>query len=160
MLDITKEFKDKVIKALLLQRKNFDGTDEKFVKLPYLGNKTQTSCKRGVVKLQGMDCLLGDDGEIYFGERLIRLMELVEGRQLDVYWLDANDGTVIKALVYLRGETQLICELLPKPTYSWSKIGRTPNDNANRELMSKYVNTIDGFMKKTQKRNRKFIDKR
>ncbi len=116
--------------------------------LPYLGYKTQTSCKVGIVKLQGMERLLGDDGEIYFGERLIRLMELVEGRQLDIYWLDANDGTVIKALVYLRGETQLICELLPKPTYSRSKIGRTPENNANRELMSKYANTIDGFMKK------------
>ena len=118
--------------------------------LPYLGYKTATSCNAGIVKLQGKEWLLGDDGEIYFGSKLITLMDKVESRELDIYWLDGNDGEIIKALVYLRNGNQLICEVLPKPTYSRAQISRTPQDNANRELMSKYSTTIEGFMR-TQK---------
>ena len=75
-------------------------------------------------------------------------MRRVEGQKIDIYWLDGNNGSIIKALVYIKD--QFICEALQKPVYSRSKIGRTADDEAQREIMSKYANTIDSYMR-TQK---------
>jgi len=113
--------------------------------LPYLGYKTATSCNAGIIKLQGREWLLGDKGEIYSGENLIALMKNVEGRKVDIYWLDKNDGDVMKALVYIND--QYMCEALAKPTYSRSKIGRSADDAEKRTIMSKYALTIDGYMR-------------
>jgi len=117
--------------------------------LPYLGYKTETSCHAGIMKLQGKEFLLGDNGSIYAGEKLITLMKTVEGQYIDIYWLDDNDGNVFKALVYIG--TQYICEALPKPVYSRAIIERTENDLEKREIMSKYATTVDGYMN-TQKK--------
>ncbi len=114
--------------------------------LPYLGYKTETSCNAGIIKLQGCEWLLGDKGKIYFSERLINLMKQVEGRKIDIYWLDGNKGDIIKALVYIKN--RYICEALPKPSYSRAQISRTPEDEANREIMNKYAATINGYMKR------------
>lgn len=117
--------------------------------IPYLGFKTATSCSVGMVKLQGHEFLLGDNGKIAFGEKLINLMIIVEGSGIDVYWLDGNDGQILKA--YAFNGDQYLCELIQKPTYNRATLEQTPADIENRELMSKYVATIDGFAKR--KRN-------
>ena len=117
--------------------------------LPYLGHKTTSSCNAGIILLDNGKCLLGDHGEIYTGERLINLMKRVEGKTIDIYWLDGNDGKILKALIYI-GD-QYICEALPKPSYQKAKIEQTPDDLAKREVMSKYAATIEGYM--TRKRN-------
>lgn len=117
--------------------------------LPHLGFATPTSVKTGIIKLQGSEFLLGDDGQIYTGEKLINLMKRVEGENVTVYWLDDDKGNVLKAIVYLG--TTCICEALPKPMYSRATAERTPEDEKAREIMSAYVATIDGYMK--QKRN-------
>lgn len=73
-------------------------------------------------------------------------MKLVEGKNITVFWLDDNYGKVLKALVYIG--TQYICEAIAKPTYSRSIAERTPQCEANREIMSKYEATINAFARK------------
>lgn len=116
--------------------------------LPYLGYKTSTSCRAGIIKLQNSEFLLGENSLISYGDELIRLMDKVEGKYLDVYWLDGNDGKVLKAIVYLRGENKYICEAVAKPGYKKARIEQTPIDLANREAMTKYVSTVEGFQRR------------
>lgn len=116
--------------------------------LPSLGYCTQTSCNVGQVLLNNGKFLIGDEGAMCYGERLIGLMDQIEGRELDVYWLDDNKGEVMKALVYLRNSDRCVCELIKKPTYSRASIEITEQDKANRTIMSHYENTINGYMKK------------
>lgn len=115
--------------------------------LPHLGYKTESSCNAGIIKLQGQQHLLGDKGEVYSGKNLINLMKLAEGRQLDIYWLDGNDGKIIKALVYIKGQTQYICEAVAKPRYSRAQVSRPEEENELRAIMSSYSNTITSYMK-------------
>lgn len=118
--------------------------------LPMLGYMTETSVKAGIIKLQRGEYLLGDNNEIYFGERLINLMKQVEGEKVNIYWLDGNDGQIIKALVY-QGD-RFICEAISKPTYNRARVEQTEEDLANRESMSKYVATIEGYMRNGAKK--------
>lgn len=121
--------------------------------IPMLGYKTQSSCRTGIVKLQGKEFLLGLNGVISVGDTLIDLMVQAEGRNVDVYWLDGNDGEVLKAFIYVGDK--YVCEAIAKPTYNRARIEQTPEDLVNRELMSKYVATIEGF----GRRQRQGIDK-
>jgi hypothetical protein len=115
--------------------------------LPHLGYKTQTSCKAGIIKLQGGEYLLGENGEVcVHAEKLISLMQRVEGNSIDVYWLDGNDSKVLKALVYIG--SQLICEAVAKPHYNRAKIEQTAADHQAREIMSKYVAIIEAYGKR------------
>lgn len=114
--------------------------------LPHLGYKTRTSANVGIMKLQGGEYLLGDKDTICTGENLINLMKLVEGREVDIYWLDDDDGKVFKALVFIG--TQYICEAIAKPSYNRARIEQTPQDLINRELMSSYVSTIEAYGRK------------
>jgi hypothetical protein len=111
--------------------------------IPQLGYKTQTSCNTGIIRLQNSEFLLGNNGLISTGDSLINFMCEIEGKNIDVYWLDGNNGQVLKAYVYKGG--QLICEAIAKPTYNRARIEQTSEDNANREMMSKYEATIRGF---------------
>jgi hypothetical protein len=114
--------------------------------LPHIGYRTETSCNVGIVRLQGQEFLLGDNGKIATGEKLVNLMKLAEGENVEIYWLDDNEGSVLKALVYIG--SQLICEAVAKPTYSRATAERTPQDLENRSLMSAYVATIESFGRK------------
>jgi hypothetical protein len=142
--------KDKTRWEVFMERQNpnLRPTNYKAI-LPYLGYKTQTSVHAGILKLQNREWLLGDEGQIYTGEKLIGLMQKVEGQNVDVYWLDGNDGSIIKALVYIN--SQLVCEALPKPSYARARIEMTDEDTKARELMSKYVATIDGYASRQKK---------
>lgn len=113
--------------------------------LPYLGYKETTSVNAGIIKLQHKEFLLGDEGQVYVGEKLINLMKQVEGREVTAYWLDGNEGEVLKVVLFL-GDV-CVCEAIPKPTYSRATIERTPEAEHARELMSSYVATIEGFMR-------------
>jgi hypothetical protein len=117
--------------------------------LPYIGWETKSTCNTGIIKLQSSEWLLGDCGEIYFGENLIKLLVQCEGQNVDMYWLDDNEGNVMKALVYMGN--QYICEALPKPMHSRAKVEQTDEDLRNFEIMSKYVATINGYMNKSMK---------
>ena len=118
--------------------------------LPYLGYKRATSCNVGIIRLQGCEFLLGENGEVCVNsERLISFMKRVEGNSVDVYWLDGNDGKVLKALVYI-GDL-LICEAVAKPHYNRAKIEQTAEDHAAREIMSKYVAIIEAYGRSRKK---------
>ena len=119
--------------------------------LPYIGHKTETSCKAGTIKLQRKEYFLGLDGKITTGDKLIELLELVEGKELDVYWLDDNDGEVMKALVYQRGGDRIMCEAILKPKFHRAKIEQTSEDRKNMGLVMAYINTIQGFSSKRKK---------
>ncbi|EOA54207.1 hypothetical protein HMPREF1214_04171 [Bacteroides sp. HPS0048] len=114
--------------------------------LPYIGYKTETSCKAGTIKLQRKEFFLGLNGKISTGEELISLMELVEGKELDVYWLDGNNGEVLRALVYQRGGNHMVCEAHIKPTFHRAKIEQTAQDRENMSLVMSYIQTINGYI--------------
>jgi hypothetical protein len=112
--------------------------------LPHLGYATKTTVKTGILKLQGKEFLLGVEGKISVGEQLISLMRRLEGDSVTVYWLDGNDGEVLKAIIYINDT--YICDAVAKPMYSRSAAEFTDEDKQAREIMSAYVATIDGYM--------------
>lgn len=114
--------------------------------LPYIGYKTESSCNTGTIKLQRKEFFLGIDGEITTGDELISLLELLEGKEVDVYWLDDNEGNVMKALVYLRGGERCICEAIQKPKFHRAKIEQTAEDRKNMGLVMAYINTFSGYI--------------
>jgi hypothetical protein len=77
-------------------------------------------------------------------------MKQAEGEELDIYWLDLEDGTIIKALVYLRDTDQYICEAVLQPQSVRGELESTPADKEAFELMAKYKKTITSFMKGAQ----------
>lgn len=111
--------------------------------LPYLGMKEPSSVNAGIMNFRRSKFLLGLDGVICTGDKLINMMMQVEGRDVDIYWLDDNFGEVLKAHIYI-GD-QFICEAIEQPGYNRARIEQTKEDIINRELMSKYTNTIDSF---------------
>ena len=114
--------------------------------LPYIGWKTETSCNVGQIRLQNQMFLIGENGKELYSDQLSAIMEQIEGRELDVYWLDANDGSVLKALVYLRKSDRYICEAIAKPTYNRSRAEQTSTDDDSRTRMSKYVASVEGYI--------------
>jgi len=131
--------------------------------LPYLGYKTQTSCGlNGIINLNNKEYLLGLDGEVLLGDDLITMMKIVAGEKIDIYWLDGDNGEVIKALVFLRNTDRIICEAVIKPTYNRASLERTERDKNNYEIMSAYVATIEGYARRkaTQLTNLIVIDNR
>jgi hypothetical protein len=120
--------------------------------LPYLGYKTQTSCNTGIIRLNNTECLIGENGSLAFSDRLISLMSQIEGKDLDIYWLDDNNSKVLKALVYLRGTDRCVCEAVSKPVYNRARIEQTPADLEARTQMSKYVASVDGFINSSRRK--------
>jgi len=121
--------------------------------LPYIGRETKTSVKTGIVKLQNELFLLGHYSQVATGEKLINLMKQIEGEQVTIYWLDDNEGKVLKALIFLG--SRYVCEAIEKPKPNRAKIEQTDKDLADFAIMSAYVATIESFGR-TQ---RKAIDK-
>ncbi len=141
-------YTDKTRFEVFLERQNPDLKETNYRSiLTGLGFKSSTSCNNGIIKLQGREWLIGSNDAILTGEALINTMNRVEGEGLDVYWIDDNDGNVMKAYAYLHGETKMMCQLIAKPTYNRARIEQTPADMENRELMSKYVATIEAYNK-------------
>ena len=112
----------------------------------YLGRKTRTVCKNGIINLQYNTWFLADKGEYVFGEQLLKLLQLAEGKQLDIYWLAGNDGEVIKAFAY-RGK-KYICELLPQPAYKWRKEEQSEQDLIKLSIVRNYNKTVLDYIRK------------
>ncbi|WP_264520356.1 hypothetical protein [Flavobacterium sp. N1994] len=120
--------------------------------LPHIGFKTETSCQVGYVSLQGKKRAIAENGGILTGEALIQKMKIIEGKELDVYWLDGNDGNVLKALVYLKGTTKLVCEVMELPRYNRATLERSTEDDAARQLQSSYVASVEAFCRQQSNR--------
>lgn len=114
--------------------------------LPHIGIKRESSCKLGNIQLNNGLCLIGDQGTVAKGERLIQVMKQIEGKNIDIYWLDDDQGEVLKAFAYVDG--QCICELVKKPRPVRARIERTAEDDAAESLLAAYTNTVDGFAKR------------
>lgn len=112
--------------------------------LPHLGKNTKSSCNAGIMKLQNAEWLLGDAGEIYTGEKLVTLLKLVEGKDIDIKWISGNDGKVIKALVMMDG--RVVCEAISKPIAARAKIEATQSHIDAREIMHRYRATVTSYM--------------
>ena len=76
-------------------------------------------------------------------------MKIIEGKDIDVYWIDDNHGNVLKALAYY--QERFICEVVEMPKYNRAKIERTENCEKAREIQSSYVSTVESFIKKQEK---------
>jgi hypothetical protein len=117
------------------------------VLLPMIGYETKTSCRNGVVALNGGSfCIANHEtGKLASGEYLIKYMKLIEGQKIVVYWLDDAEGEMAKAIVHKDG--RLMCELIKQPTYSRSYFERVDSEHGdeNYTLMSAYSNTIQQF---------------
>lgn len=118
--------------------------------LPYLGYATKTSCNVGIIRLNNEEFVLGDEGKVYTGQRLIDVMEVIEGENIVCYWLDDNDGGVMKAIVYYGDK--IICEAVKKPKYNRATAERTEKDIEARTIMSSYVSTIEAYMRDKKSR--------
>lgn len=117
--------------------------------LPYLGYKTETSCNAGYVKLQGKKRAIAFNGSIALGDNLINVLKVIEGKDIEVYWIDGHDGQVLKAIAYYQG--RFICEIQEMPVYNRASIERTDADHEAREIQSSYVASVEGFIRKQEK---------
>jgi hypothetical protein len=102
------------------------------------------------MKLQGGDWLLGSNNRVSTGGELINYLRMVNDREVVCYWLDANDGSVLKAHVCTT-DGRYICEAIKKPAYNTASIEQTDADRDARTLLSKYVATVTGYIN-TEKR--------
>jgi hypothetical protein len=127
--------------------------------LPVIGYKTTTSCQVGYISLQNRKRAIAENGQILTGELLIQKMRAIEGKELEIYWLDGNDGEVMKALVYMDG--RLVCEAMEMPRYNRATAERTVADRDAQNLQSAYVATVEAFAKSQRQRidNIQIIDK-
>ncbi|WP_312388732.1 hypothetical protein [Chryseobacterium sp.] len=130
------------------QNKNTHPTNWKAI-LPHIGLTEKSSCRAGIVKFRSTTYVLGLEGEIALGEDLVRLMKYVEGKEFAIFWMDGNDGEVLKAMIYY--DDMMLCDLVVQPEYSRSIHERTEQGEINRKLMSAYENTVNGFMSRQKK---------
>lgn len=116
--------------------------------LPHLGHHTESSCNAGMINFRSTQYLIAQEGKVASGEGLIDCMKSIEGKEIDIYWLDANDGSVLKALIF--HDNRFICETLPVPMSSRSTLERTEAHREARTIMARYERTVTEFLK-TQK---------
>jgi hypothetical protein len=105
---------------------------------------------QGRISLQGKRRVVGLNGEVVTGDRLIKIMSDIEGQDVDVYWLDDNHGEVLKAHVYDKSG-RMICELLGDLEYSRSILERTISDAELRTLTSAYEKTVLSYINNMSK---------
>lgn len=113
--------------------------------LPHLGYHDKSSCHVGRIRLQGRNLFIGDNNEVLFGEPLIERLMILENQDVVIHWLDANDGAILKALIYL-GDT-FICEGIPVVKPQRARIERTEKDDELIQIQQRYSATVEGFIK-------------
>ncbi|WP_312342954.1 hypothetical protein [Chryseobacterium binzhouense] len=117
--------------------------------LPFLGYKQETSCNVGYINLQGKKRAIAMNGKISLGENLINVMKAIEGKDITVYWLDDNQGNVLKALAFYKD--RFICEVQEMPKYNRATIEQTENCRKARQIQSSYVASVEGFIRQQEK---------
>lgn len=126
-----------------MQNKNTQPTNWTAI-LPHIGKTEISSCNAGIIKFRSTTFVLGLEGEIALNDNLIELLKNIDGKEFTIYWLDGNDGDVLKAMVYYNDT--MLCDLVPHPEYARSIHERDEQGQINRELMSAYENTVNKFM--------------
>lgn len=119
------------------------------VLLYHIGYHTPSSCKAGYVILKGRKRMIADNGAILTGDALIHKMKQIEGNEVDVYWLDGNDGSVMRAVAFLNG--RYVCELMPIPRYNRSVLEQTDECKLNQAIQASYSNTVTAYINRQVK---------
>ena len=114
----------------------------------HLGYEAKTSVNAGHIKFRYDKYLLGEDNEVALGDRLIELMDKIEGKQVTIKWIDDVDGNVMKAHIY--HNDKYICEAVPPPRYQRAVIEQNEEDKAKRAIYSSYVSTIERYRKEVK----------
>ncbi|MBS2100676.1 hypothetical protein [Carboxylicivirga linearis] len=117
--------------------------------LPHIGYSTQTSCHRGYITLQGRKRAIAENGKILTGSSLIEKMKVIEGKDVEVRWLDSMNGEVLKAYAYI--DDRFMCEVIEMPRFNRAKAEQTKADKAAMELQSHYAMTVIGYAQTTAK---------
>lgn len=116
-----------------------------------VGYETKTSCKLARVRVQNAHRVLGDgNGNLLLDDKLIGVLKQIEGKEVIVRWLDDSNGNIIKVFIYDR-EGRFICEALDELRYQRAKLEQTEQDKINIELMARYRNTVEGFIRNASK---------
>lgn len=125
--------------------------------LPTIGEETKTSCRNGTVRVNNVNMVLSMSGseKLATGEDLINLMKRIEGEDLLVYWLDDENGDIIKAVAYI--DDRYVCDLVQKPKFKRAALERTEQCEINYQLMSSYSNTVESFGRKQKNSIEKVI---
>ena len=71
-------------------------------------------------------------------------MKQIEGKEIEVYWLDSNEGDLIKAIAYCGG--RYICEVQPMPKFQRAHAEQTEADMVAKALQDAYTMTIVRFV--------------
>jgi hypothetical protein len=118
--------------------------------LPTLGECTKTSMRLGRITLQGIDRVVGLDGEVALGDKLISIMNEIEGEDVNVYWLGDHQGHVMKALAYNHAG-RFICEVLDDLPFHRSELDQTEQCQRNMTLYFAYENTVEAHANRLAK---------
>lgn len=115
--------------------------------LPGLGYLRKSSMNVGRIILNGTHHVVGLNGSVALGDDLLNIMRRIEGREVIIYFLDDNEGKMLKAHVHDPVTGRFVCELMGDLSYYRSKLSRKRyNDNENRALMSAYERTVTGYI--------------
>lgn len=117
--------------------------------LPTIGYVTKSSCQGAYIKLQNQKRAIAQNGAICTGDLLIAKMKQIEGKELTIYWLDNNEGDVLKALAYYKDE--FVCEVMTMPTFKRGKAEQTDACKIAIDLQSRYTMTIEGYARSQYK---------
>lgn len=112
--------------------------------LPHLGYRTPSSMNLGRIMLQGKGRVVGMQGKVLLGDRLLNVMNEVEGQEVQVFWLDDHNGQVLKAHVH-NMDGRFICELLDDLPYHRAQLEQTDRCKENMRLTAEYRATVEGY---------------
>lgn len=114
--------------------------------LYYAGYETKSSMRLGRIQLLRKNYLVGNSGEILTGNKLLKILEQAEDKEVIVKWLDKNDGSILKAYAYQNDK--MICELVDELIIHRSTLEQTDEDKEKIQLMARYKNTIEGYIRR------------
>ena len=117
--------------------------------LPYIGYSVKTSCKQGYISLNRQKMAIAEAGKILTGDPLIEKMKQIEGKDIEVYWLDGNDGELIKAIAYCGN--RYVCEVQPMPRFQRAQAEQTEEDTLIKALQNAYTMTIVRYVQHQSK---------
>lgn len=117
--------------------------------LPYIGYPVKTSCKQGYISLNRQKMAIAEAGQILTGDPLIEKMKQIEGKDIEVYWLDDNQGNLLKAIAYCGN--RYVCEVQPMPRFQRAQAEQTEADTLIKALQNAYTMTIVRYVQHQSK---------
>lgn len=112
-----------------------------------LGRMAKSSCNAGIIRFDNDKYLIAKDGKIATSDTLLNIMSKVEGKNIEIYSLNDNDGGILKAYAYI-GDV-MVCEIMKQPSIgSRAKCEKTEEDLKNDLIVNKYITTITAYQQR------------